>query len=481
MATIDEILNPARVTAQQDAPAVPQAQAETQQQATIKRAPAEPNALPPVKAPAPAPAQAQTQATVQGSHSKGEFVVPTVQAPPQAQAQVQQPATVQGSYTGPNVLPTVQAPPQAQAQTLQQIREQQAAEEAQAQGQTPAPPQGLKGREQGKSPDKVSTYAELIEKYAPKPKTAEELAELEKKNRRKQIINSIGEGLSALSNVYFTTQYAPSMYKAKDNAVERTKTNYDKMLADNKATALQYIQMKLAEQKAEDAQKAAEVEAARKAKADETAANQWQLTFNEGQRKTNLDNQYRYDKLAHDAEEGEKNRQSQERRTKTQAGATMQAAKTRAEATTQAAQTRASSSSRSGSGSSSNTPYVFSDGKNTVGIHPKVWETSSQMVLDILKQEGIGKGTDSDRSYQKRMNKMTPAQQAAFVQENWTKSENAKQLMLLLSQLNPNDVESVLAEAEKAAAQGTEDDPEAGWEDWVGDSENEIPEWTPDK
>lgn len=73
-------------------------------------------------------------------------------------------------------------------------------------------------------------------------KSDEELAEEKKKYRRNQIINAVGEGLSALTNLFFTTRGAPSMYRydPKDSAIARTKEKYEKMLADNDAQRLAY-------------------------------------------------------------------------------------------------------------------------------------------------------------------------------------------------------------------------------------------------
>ncbi|MEG2599542.1 MAG: hypothetical protein RSA66_08720 [Muribaculaceae bacterium] len=61
------------------------------------------------------------------------------------------------------------------------------------------------------------------------PPTEEELAKERKKQKRDQMFAAIGDGISALSNLYFTTQGAPNMYTGKNTASERTQIRYDKL------------------------------------------------------------------------------------------------------------------------------------------------------------------------------------------------------------------------------------------------------------
>ena len=77
------------------------------------------------------------------------------------------------------------------------------------------------------------SYAELYKKLNPyKPPTDEELAKEKKKQKREQIFAAIGDGISALSNLFFTTQYAPNMYTGKNTMSERTKVRYDKLMKE---------------------------------------------------------------------------------------------------------------------------------------------------------------------------------------------------------------------------------------------------------
>lgn len=76
---------------------------------------------------------------------------------------------------------------------------------------TPPPPTKQEGSDGG-----ALSYAELFKKLNPyTPPTDEELAKEKKKQKRDQIFAAIGDGISALSNLYFTTQGAPNMYSGK--------------------------------------------------------------------------------------------------------------------------------------------------------------------------------------------------------------------------------------------------------------------------
>lgn len=77
------------------------------------------------------------------------------------------------------------------------------------------------------------SYADLYKKLNPyTPPTEEELAKEKKKQKREQIFNAIGDGISAFANLYFTTQYAPNMYSKGNNLTGRAQVRYDKLMKD---------------------------------------------------------------------------------------------------------------------------------------------------------------------------------------------------------------------------------------------------------
>lgn len=62
--------------------------------------------------------------------------------------------------------------------------------------------------------------------------TKEQLEKERKKRRRDEIFAAVGDGIMALSNLYFTTQGAPSSYTGHNTMSEKTRARYDKLKAD---------------------------------------------------------------------------------------------------------------------------------------------------------------------------------------------------------------------------------------------------------
>ena len=86
-------------------------------------------------------------------------------------------------------------------------------------------------------PKKVETYPELYARLNQRnaPETDEEKAQREKRERRNAMFSAIGDGISALSNLYFTTKGAPSSYDASNSLSERAKARYDQHMAQRNA------------------------------------------------------------------------------------------------------------------------------------------------------------------------------------------------------------------------------------------------------
>lgn len=91
-------------------------------------------------------------------------------------------------------------------------------------------------------PEKPMTYTEMYQWLNPfTPMTAEELAEQRKKEKREQLFASIGDGISALSNLYFTTKGAPNAYDPSKSMSAKTKARWDKLRSDYDAQLKSYI------------------------------------------------------------------------------------------------------------------------------------------------------------------------------------------------------------------------------------------------
>lgn len=105
----------------------------------------------------------------------------------------------------------------------------------------PQAPDAMESKPAPTQPRRIS-YEEMFKRLNPyQPPTAQELEKERKKQKREQIFAAIGDGISALSNLYFATQYAPSMYSGRDTASEQTKKRWDKIAADRNANMTAYI------------------------------------------------------------------------------------------------------------------------------------------------------------------------------------------------------------------------------------------------
>jgi|GEM_PF-933904 len=90
----------------------------------------------------------------------------------------------------------------------------------------------------------IATLQEAANKY--KPETEEERKKRERKEKSKKIIAAVGDGLMALSNLYFTTKGAPNMYDHKTMSQQTPlQAQLDKLKAEREANADKYLQYSL--------------------------------------------------------------------------------------------------------------------------------------------------------------------------------------------------------------------------------------------
>lgn len=163
---------------------------------------------------------------------------------------------------------------------------------------------------------KRMSYEEMFKMLNPyQPPTKEELEKERKKQKREQIFAAIGDGISALSNLYFTTQYAPNMYTGVNNASKRTRERWDKLTAERNANMTAYINGLMRARQADDAYNANERAWARqigldkvKAERDKAADERAAAKEKRDQEMHDLDKQLRanqIDKAAYDAKKAE--------------------------------------------------------------------------------------------------------------------------------------------------------------------------------
>lgn len=101
---------------------------------------------------------------------------------------------------------------------------------------------------------KKMTYVEMLQQMSPyKPPTGEELAQERKRRKSQAIFSAIGDGISALSNLYFTTQGAPSMFDGRTTLSGTAQKRWDKIDAERKANSEKYVSAYMQAKQADDA------------------------------------------------------------------------------------------------------------------------------------------------------------------------------------------------------------------------------------
>lgn len=117
--------------------------------------------------------------------------------------------------------------------------------------------------------EKTSTYRSMYEYLNPNPQPSEEDLEKErKKEKRQKLFSAIGDGISALSNLYFTTQYAPSTYSPDTNMTKQAEDRWDKIKKERDEKLKSYMDGLMKAQAYDDKADALQQEAARKAEKD---------------------------------------------------------------------------------------------------------------------------------------------------------------------------------------------------------------------
>ena len=75
--------------------------------------------------------------------------------------------------------------------------------------------------------------------------TPEEKKKREQREKSKRIISAVGDGISALSNLFFTTQYAPSSYTPANSQLNKVNDRIEALRAERQAEADCYTNLML--------------------------------------------------------------------------------------------------------------------------------------------------------------------------------------------------------------------------------------------
>lgn len=283
------------------------------------------------------------------------------------------------------------------------------------------------------------SYEDIIRASNPAP-TAEDEEKERKRRKTQRIVASVGDMLSALSNLYFTHQYAPSMYDGRNSMSERLQRHYDEMDAQKENNRRAYMASLMRAKQADDEQASKERNWRRRLALDAYRMNKDRAEAEAKER----EREYRTgrDKVAD--EKWNKEQEARNNRFKAEQAMRGRVLAQR-EKEQRAISEREKASNKQAVGKDRRNIIVFSDGtNNNVAIDNKVWRGSMQSVFDILRREV--EEYNSELGFKDRIS--VPAKNASqqdkdnFVKQNWHKFTNASAMMQRLSEIKPDNVES---------------------------------------
>ena len=107
---------------------------------------------------------------------------------------------------------------------------------------------------QGSKKKSAMSYADMFAAMEPyKEPTKEELEKERKKEKRERLFAAIGDGISALSNLFFTTQYAPNMYDPnKETNSEKVENYWTNLRKEREENRRRYVDGYLKAKQADD-------------------------------------------------------------------------------------------------------------------------------------------------------------------------------------------------------------------------------------
>lgn len=107
---------------------------------------------------------------------------------------------------------------------------------------------------QGSEKKSAMKYADMFAAMEPyKEPTKEELEKERKKEKRERLFAAIGDGISALSNLFFTTQYAPNMYDPnKETNSEKVENYWTNLRKEREANRRRYVDGYIKAKQADD-------------------------------------------------------------------------------------------------------------------------------------------------------------------------------------------------------------------------------------
>lgn len=93
--------------------------------------------------------------------------------------------------------------------------------------------------------NQIDILKKAQEDYAKANETEEERKKREKREKSKRVIAAVGDGIRALSNLYFTSQYAPNMYNPNESQLAKVDARQEKLKAEREANRDKYLNYSL--------------------------------------------------------------------------------------------------------------------------------------------------------------------------------------------------------------------------------------------
>ena len=304
-------------------------------------------------------------------------------------------------------------------------------------------------------------YEELFKKLNPyTPPTAEELEKERKREKRAQIIAAIGDGITALSNLFFTTQYAPNMYDGKNTISQANKVRYDKLIKDREEKNTAYFNglMRARQADAENAHR--ERSWQRQLGLDQEARDRYNESItHRNEREQIADERYNSEQAYRRGRDEETDRRWQanfdEDKRRSDRSYNFQVRQHNDNVAVRREQARATAA-RGVRGKQ----LGFADGNgNQVSIYENVWKGSMQQVYDAMLSDLAPADEAERKRWERQMKKLdTPQKKEDYVKQNWHKSPKASQIMLTLSGIDPATMASELNDDVEEYTPGGGDD-----------------------
>ena len=305
-------------------------------------------------------------------------------------------------------------------------------------------------------------YEELFKKLNPyTPPTAEELEKERKREKRAQIIAAIGDGITALSNLFFTTQYAPNMYDGKNTISQANKVRYDKLIKDREEKNTAYFNGLMRARQADDENAHRERSWQRQLGLDQEARDRYNESItHRNEREQIADDRYNSEQAYRRGRDEEADRRWQanfdEDKRRSDRSYNFQVRQHNDNVAVRREQARATAA-RGVRGKQ----LGFADGNgNQVSIYENVWKGSMQGIYDTLVADGIA--PDAIKLAQG----MSASDKEDFVKQNWYKSNNARAQMLALSKLDPATMTSEVNDEDGGLGWGNSDNRNDNETDW---------------